>query len=563
MTEDHPLSRYVAPLRRWWPIVLGTVVLGLVVALVTLPEPPEPGQPTPVDPSVNYTATQLLQRERSTADTSSFDLVLLLARQGELAAMVEAELGDAVAPGAVSSVQLEPNKDLGTIGVSATQPTEDQATLLVETYARSFVEFFDARAQEAAAAEYEAKLQQVSAFGERIQLLQQQAESLPEGAVDRRLLEAEIDVLIEQYGLLQAEAQSLNLQAVANEPTFRTIQEAFATPVVVGGGTLSIEVPETPWARFALAAAVALVLGVLIVLGLDWLDTRIRNRADAELAFGLPVLGELPRENARKLRLDPLMVVADPSSGPSEVFRSVRLSLALAPRWKLDGVAPTSDGSVGSAQRLTGQGQPRTIVVTSARDGEGKSTVVANLAASFAETGQRVLVVDCDFRRSTVGDLLQAAGGPGLRDIELPDRATIAGLVRDTIVNDVALIRSGEPGVAPAWFLAESYILVDACQDLADIVIFDTGPVLSTNEASSLIASTDVSLVVCRSGRLSRSQATHATEHLARLQATVAGVMLVGAESSHRHGYYYEPIRQASAKERERDAWTAARNRPA
>lgn len=560
MTDHRAMSRYLVMLRRWWMVIVGAVALGLVGAWVMLPEPPEPGEQVVADPSVRYSATHLLQVERETPETSNFDLVLLLAQQGEVDAAVEEELGDTVEPDAVSSVVLEPNEDLGTIAVSATQPTAEQVVALVDTYAAAFTEYFDNRALDSAVAEYEAKQDQVAVFGERIQSLQEQADALEEGSVDRRLLESEIDVLIEQYGILQAEAQGLNLATFGGDPTFRTLQDPVPTPTAVGGGPISFDVPDTPWARFALAALGGLVLGVAVVFAIDWLDTRVRTREDAEEAFGLPVVAELPHESRSHLRDTPLPAVTEPSSAPAEVYRSLRLSLALAPRWQLDQDAAIGNGAVGSAMAISGQGPPRTILVTSARDGEGKSTVVANLAASFAESGQSVLVVDCDFRRSTVGDLLNAPEGPGLRELADPEvgaiedlaraaSVTLDDLVLQTPVPRVRIARSGTPGLAPAWFLSESPALVRHAATLADVVLLDTGPLLATNEAAALIPTVDAVLVVTRSGRTSRAHARRAVERLTQLKATAAGVLLVGSQTSLRYGYYPERPQESDVSE--------------
>jgi capsular exopolysaccharide synthesis family protein len=582
MSKESPLARYVVPLRRWWPIVAGTVALGLVVAWVTLPDRPESAEQVETDPSVSYRATLLLQRDYVTPETANLDLVVLLAQQGEIEAAVEAELGDRVSSDSVGAVQLVQDKDLGTVELAATEPTEAQVTELLESYASNFIAYFDALAVASAVAEYEAKLEQVAVFTERIESLQDQAEALPEGSVDRRLLEAEIDVLIQQYGVLQGEAQTLNLQTFAGDPTFRTLQAPVPTPVAAGGMPLSMEVPDTPWGRLALAFVVAVVLGAVVVLAVDWLDTRLRTREDVEDAFGLPVIAEVPRQTSALLRwpsladlkpslgltalrqsLRPRSSLAhlEPSSGLAEVYRSLRLSLMLAPRWQLDRGSPTSNGSIGSAVPVSGAGQPRTVVVTSARDGEGKSTVVANLAASFAESGQRVLIVDCDFHRSTVGDLLEAPDGAGLGERVSSELIGLADLALETSVPNVAVVRSGPTGSAPAWFLAESKRVVEEAVELADLVLFDTGPLLATNEAGSLIPNVDVTLLVTRSGRLPRGPARLATEQLTRLHATVAGVVLVGSEVSRRYGYYFEPIRRSSAATAPNEASKSSRTR--
>ena len=561
MTEDHPLARYLVPVRRRWPILVGALVLSVVVAWFTLPDAPEPGEQVITDPSVNYSATHLLVRERVTAETSNFDLVVLLARQGEIQAAVESSLGDQVAPGAAAAVSLEPNANLGTLGVTAVQPTAEQAVALVDTYARVLTEYFDGRAEQSVDERLEQIRSRLGASLERIQQLEAQVGDLPEESLDRRLLASELSVLIEQYGSLQAEAAALESESLSDRPTFRTLQEPVPTPTEAPTAPV-FDVPDSPWARFAMAAIAALLVGLAVVFGLDWMDTRLRSRTDTEEAFGLPVLVELPRRLRSVQRKDPLPTATEPSSAIAEGYRSLRLSLTLAPRWELDRNAPGTDGPVGSAVQVSGRGQPRTILVSSGRDGEGKSTVVANLAISFAETGQQVLVVDCDFRRSTVGDILEAQPGPGLRDLGGPDHPALGDLVVGSGFANVSVIRSGTPGIAPAWFPAESTRILTEAVELADIVIFDTGPLLVTNEASAMIPTVDAVLLTTFAGRLSRSQATRATALLTQLQATVAGVVLVGSDQARKYGYYYAPLREAAAKGERLEPWNAGRTKP-
>ncbi len=572
MTEDHPLARYLVPLRRRWPIILVTLAVALIGVWVTLPEAPDPDAFEEIDPEVSYSATHLLLRERTTADTANFDLLVLLARQGDLHDIVEEELGDAVEPGSVDAVGLEPNSDLGTLGISAIQPTPERATLLVDTYAEELVRYFDERAEVSGGERIEQLEVRVASLEEQVRALEVELGGVPEASAEARLIQSELDALVQQFGALQSELQSLRSQAAEQQPTFRTIQEPSPSPVA-GPGAPRFEVPATPWARFGLGIGAALLLGIGLVFALDWMDTRIRTRNDAQEAFGLPVLAEVERRTKRAQRADPLPTVSDPSSSLAEAFRSLRLSLTLAPKWELDHNAPVGSGAVGSAVPSGEQQQPRTILVTSARDGEGKSTVVANLAISFAETGQSVLVVDCDFRRSTVSGLLDAPDGPGLRTLgegQYEDLASlaeasehdddIASLVLATDHDNVAVIRTGAAGIAPAWFPARSAEIVARAAELADVVIFDTGPLLATNEAAAMIPTVDTVLATTMAGRISRTQGTRATELLTQLRATVAGVVLMGSESAGRDGYYYyAPIRDAKVEGERSEPWIASR----
>jgi capsular exopolysaccharide synthesis family protein len=545
---DNPLARYLVPLRRWWPIIVGALALGMVAAWVTLPETPDPGeQEVVVDPDVSYRATHLLLRARDTPATANLDLVTLLARQGAIPASVEAELGDQVAPGSVQAVLLEPDPMLMTLGVTAVQPTPEQTVLLANTYAEAIVEYFDARALEAEAAQIERVTERLTEIGTRVRELERELEALEEGTVEFDVATAEYESQVQQYGILQAELLNLTTESVATQSTFETLQEPVPVSTVEPTQTV-FEVPQGSRARFLLAAVAALVFGIALVFAVDWVDTRVRTREDAEDAFGLPVIAEFPRRTEAELRDHPIPVHTDPGSITAETFRALRLVVLRSPRWRLDRAKPTAggEGPVGSASPVTGTADPRVLLVTSARDSEGKSTVAANLAVSIAETGKSVLLIDSDFRRPSVGGFVGVPDGPGLRELSELNGQELAKAIVFTELPNLAMLRSGSAGIAPSWFLTEADWVVEQARELADVVVIDSGPLLATNEAATLVPNVDTLLLVTKSGRISRAQARRTTEQLSRLGATVSGVVVVGADGRRQYGYY-EPIRNAAA----------------
>lgn len=291
-----------------------------------------------------------------------------------------------------------------------------------------------------------------------------------------------------------------------------------------------------------------MLLGVGAVFTIDYLDTRVRTRRDAEDAFGLPVIAEFPRRSASERSGHPLPVRSEPDGATAEAFRSLRLAVLVSPTWHLSGELPAGSDAVGSVAAVTEHEAPRSLLVTSPMTGDGKSTLVANLAASFADSGQSVLVIDCDFRRPAVREMLGVKSGEGLRDLEQPYERPLKDLVVATSLRDVKLVRSGEPGIAPPWFVNDSRAIVDQAMELADVVVIDTGPVLLTNEALALIPAVDTTLLVARARKVSFGQARDAIERLTRVSADVAGIALIGGEGNRRYGYY-GPIREPAEVE--------------
>ena len=538
MNHANPLARYLVPLRRWWFVALGVVVLGLVATALTLPEPP--GEPTAeeiADPDATFRASHLLIRNEASPEPVNFQLVQLLARQGELTSRVLERMDDRVVTRDVDAVLLETDPDLGTISVTTTQATPDLAAQLATTYAEELQGIIDDRAAGSLRQALERVDERLPLLLADIDEIEGDVASLGPLELERRLLEAELELLVTEFATAQAEARSLTSRISALESQFLTLEAP--SPVATDGldGGL-LRLPVSPAPRFVIFGLLSLLVGGSLVFGIDYLDTRLRTRADVEDAFALPVIAELPPRSKQDRAADPVPVQSDPTGVTAETFRSLRLSVLLAPTWRLAGTAPTGDGPRGSAFAIEDRAEPRVLLVTSPLMGDGKSTTVANMAASFAESGQKVLVIDCDFRRPAVGELLGMGPGRGLRDIDDPHEPALQGLVAATSIEGVSMIPAGEPGIAPAWFLHDVATFVDLARRLADVVILDTGPVTLTSEASALIPSVDAMVLVVRAGRLTRGEARGIVEQLTRLGASMSGIVLVGTHGAKRYGYY-------------------------
>jgi capsular exopolysaccharide synthesis family protein len=402
------------------------------------------------------------------------------------------------------------------------------------------VAFVDERTQQTVENDYQRVTRRIEEIEASVNQLQSQLAQLPEGDVESRLLAADLESLLQEYADLRTQERSLSDQRAGLVTGFITLEEP--SPVPAEADDELIALPQRPMLRLGIGVAIAGILGVGIVLVLDRFDTRIRTRREAEEAFGLPVLAELPRRGYLQIENHPLPAYTDPGGVTAERFRALRLSIALAPSWHLTRLSQKVNGAVGGKTPVKLEREPRSLVVTSALSGDGKSSVVANLAASIAEGGRRVLVVDCDFRRPAVGQLLQVEPGLGLRQLVHVDERPFEELVSPTVAPNVALVRSGTKGVTPPWFMRQARDFVQRCVDVADVVIFDTGPITLTNEASALLPYVDTGLVVTRAGKVATDQAREAVEQLTQVGAHVSGVVLIGAIGRRRYGYgYYRP----------------------
>jgi receptor protein-tyrosine kinase len=286
-------------------------------------------------------------------------------------------------------------------------------------------------------------------------------------------------------------------------------------------------IERNPVTSLLFAGLAGLILGILLAVAREALDSRIRGRRDAEIWFGAPVLGALPKGLNRR---------PPPGVGPAleEDRRSASLDLLRA--------------RLQFTQRGHGRGSS-TILVTSAGPSSGKAAVTANLAASLARAGERVVCVDANLRRPALHTYLGLpAQAPGLVDVL---EASVD--LEDALV-PIELVPPSENGAAPAEAGGRLDVLragsPPSRQDLltpeavdglltrlrarADYVVFDS-PTLLVSDFFPLAVKSDSVLLVARRGRTTKAQAESARVTLEGLGVANVGVVLTDVPA--RDGY--------------------------
>jgi non-specific protein-tyrosine kinase len=212
-----------------------------------------------------------------------------------------------------------------------------------------------------------------------------------------------------------------------------------------------------------------------------------------------------------------LITLIDPRSPISEAYRTLRTNLSF---YSLDNPI-------------------RTLVVTSPAVGEGKSTTVANLAVTLAQSGRRTILVDCDLRRPSLHELFDLNSAPGLTNLVLDevDRPPL----QETAVDNLWLLASGPQPPNPADMLGTRKVdqVVETLTEMADIVLFDAPPVIAVTDAAVLGAKVDGVLLVISAGKTRREHAERAKELLEKARVRIVGVTLTNApRDSSIRGYY-------------------------
>ena len=278
-----------------------------------------------------------------------------------------------------------------------------------------------------------------------------------------------------------------------------------------------------PW--LALAAVIGALSGGGIALILDRAEGRLRTRRQVQTTLKVPVIAEVPRFKPTPRIPGQVGALAEPLGEYANGYRAARAALMHLPGrpipvdWTQHNTMDHDDVPARDAQ---------VILVGSALTAEGKTTSVANLAANFAETGQSVLVLDCDLRSPDVHTHFNVPQGAGLSDYLIQGRGPIQSLVRPTNVSGVYIVTAGTRLDHPAALTSRLAPVVDEARHLADIVLIDTAPLLTTSDVFDLLPLVDTVVLAVRRDALTKATATRVADLLGCFHVPVTGAMLIG-----------------------------------
>jgi capsular exopolysaccharide synthesis family protein len=309
------------------------------------------------------------------------------------------------------------------------------------------------------------------------------------------------------------------------------------------------------------SAVLGLGFGVILAIGLallwEALDSRVRSSDQIEARLDMPLLARLSAPRRRPDDDLSPVTLSHPGSVEAEAFRLLRANLTLA-------IASSSASS---------------IMVTSAVDGEGKSTTAANLAVALARTGRHVILADLDLRRPSIDRFFDLEGRPGLMDVvhgtTLLDEALAGVPVTAAPAPDAGsngssgrtatlqVLPLGQPPSNPGELIdGDALGEILAClNERAEVVLIDSPPLLATGDTVALSSKVDALLVVARANFLSNSTLVELRRVLASCPAAKLGFVLTDADhdegSSGRYGppaYFKSAPRRPPAMVRDGDS---------
>lgn len=325
---------------------------------------------------------------------------------------------------------------------------------------------------------------------------------------------------------------------------------------LVRSAAKGVKVSPQPIRNAALAAALALVVGLIFAFARETFDTRVHSGDEVTRALHLPLLARLPEPPKRLAAKNELVSIAAPTSTSAEAFRLLRTNLDFV-----------------NLERNV-----KSFLVTSAVQGEGKSTTAANLAVTFARSGRNVVLVDLDLRRPRIHSYFGLDPEIGLTSVALgqvalhealhpvflgregvdgdaqePDLGRNGGAANGRDARSAGILHvlgSGPTPPNPGEFIeaqAVGRILREVC-DHAQVVVVDAPPILSVGDALTLSSRVDGILVVTRLTSLRTPMLRELRRALDVSPAEKLGFAIAGADADDAYGGGYYAYYSAASE---------------
>jgi polysaccharide biosynthesis transport protein len=367
-------------------------------------------------------------------------------------------------------------------------------------------------------AAYESSLSEESEMKARIETLREEVLNLQKRGIQYNVLKREVDTNRGLYNSLLQRYKEVDIAGgIGTSNVFIVERAALA---------LAPSEPNIP-RYLIIALAMGFGLGVTCTIVLEMLDDRVRAPDEMEQISGLATLGIIPRPDEGQAG-DALI---DPRSAMSEAYRSFATAL----------------------QFSTETGLPRSIAVTSAGPGEGKSTTVLAIARHFAQMGLRVLLIDGDLRKPSLHAKQGLDNAIGFSNF-LTGASMPPEVIQKTDYPNLAFMASGPlpPNAADLLSGARIYLLISLGSEVFDLIIFDAPPLLGLADAQLIASATAATIFVVGAGDQRRGMIRSALRRLQLARVNVLGSVMTkfhAKSAGYAYAYSYKYSYGSSYKE--------------
>jgi polysaccharide biosynthesis transport protein len=275
--------------------------------------------------------------------------------------------------------------------------------------------------------------------------------------------------------------------------------------------------------RVSLNVAIAFFLGLMVSIGLvfllEYLDNTVKTKEDIEKLSDIPVIGLLPFDEvlAEGKIQGILTTYSNPKSNAAEAYRTLRTNIQFS----------SLDKDI------------KTLVVTSTKPGEGKSTIISNMAITMAQSGKKVLLLDCDLRKPSIHKKFTLSNSKGLTNVLLKDKK-FEDCINATDVDNLHVVTSGPVPPNPSELLGSNKfkLLLKHLSTIYDVVLIDTPPVLIVTDSQILSSICDGTVILTCHGETEKEALIEGKSLLQKVNSNILGVVLNKVPEGGK-GYYY------------------------
>jgi polysaccharide biosynthesis transport protein len=309
-------------------------------------------------------------------------------------------------------------------------------------------------------------------------------------------------------------------EKILDNINFRIVQETLDQALYSETSMVRITDPAEPGVghvrpdmtlNLALGIIVGLIMGVGLAFFIEYLDTSVKTIDDVERALQAPVLGVIPQNVGA-------LIDEGPESPHAEAYRVLRTNLLFSRK----------------------NNNTNSITVVSGGAGEGKSTTIINLATVFAQSGQRILLVDSDLRRPSLHKYLNVSNSIGLTNLLLKQNS-LEEVIQTTNLPTLNFLPSGKLPSSSMGILNSLQMkeFVETVKKTYDFVFFDSPPIMGVSDASILASSVDMTLLVVQYRKYPQAMTLRAKQMVEKVGGNLLGVVLNNINISQDSYYYY------------------------
>lgn len=349
-----------------------------------------------------------------------------------------------------------------------------------------------------------------------IEELKAEALKINKKEIEYNRLQRERDNNLELYQIVLKRQKEANLARMLNVNNVRKLEAALVP-----------EVPIKPRAavNMVMALLIGIVLGIGLAFGADYLDNRIKTQEHIEQAVGLPFLGIIPTIKpdtaapAEEPSVRDHFIIRNPRSSVAECCRSIRTNLLF----------------------MSPENPVRSLLVTSGRPREGKSTTSVNLGITMAQAGAKVVIVDTDMRRPRLHKSFGISGHTGISSV-IVGEAELDHAIQSSGIDNLDVIACGPIPPNPAELLHTERFrhLLRELSERYDRVLFDSPPIHAVTDGLVLASMVEGVVLVAQAGQTSIPEALQAKRRLLDVNGRIFGVILneVDLDGEGRTVYY-------------------------